>query len=254
MPRAIRRIRGNFRLVVLTVALVALLAAAVGHFRRDPAPATVASRPPERPEPSGSPSPSRVTPASYPASGPGTWQYADAEGPVFGDAGPVRRYRVAVESGVPYPVADFAAKVDTVLGDPRSWTAGGEFRLQRVPGNAHAEFTVFLATRDTSTQMCLAGGVRTDGYTSCRTTGRVIINLDRWVTAIPDYGAPLDTYRTYVLNHETGHELGHGHELCPGAGRPAPVMEQQTLGLHGCTANPWPYLGGERYAGPPGQY
>src|SRR5437667_4629862 len=164
MPRAIRRLRGNFRLVVLTVALVALLAAVVGHFRRDPAPTAVARRPPER---SLSPAPSRVTPASYPASGPGTWQYADREGPVLGTAGPVRRYRVAVESGVPYPVADFAAKVDTVLGDPRSWTAGGEFRLQRVPGNAHAEFTVFLATRGTSTTMCLAGGVHTDGYTSC---------------------------------------------------------------------------------------
>src|SRR5205823_6001499 len=212
-----------FRLVVLTIALVALLTATVGHFRRGPVPATVARRP-ERPKPSVSPSPSRLVPASFPVSGPGTWQFVDTEGPVFGTAGPVRRYRVAVESGVPYPATDFAAKVDAVLGDRRGWTAGGEFRLQRVPGNAPAEFTVFLATRDTSTTMCLTGGVRTDGYTSCRISGRVIINLDRWFTAVPDYtndGVALDTYRTYVINHETGHQLGHGHELCPGAGRPA---------------------------------
>jgi len=253
-----RAFRGTVRPIVLTIAMVALLtaigAATAGLFRRHPAPDPLARRW-ERTQPPVTPS--RLAPETFPPSGPGTWQFAETEGAVFGSAGPVRRYRVAVESGVPYPLADFVAKVDAVLGDRRSWTAGGQFRLQRVPANAHAEFTVYLATRDTTAKMCLAGGVRTDGYTSCRTAGHVIINLDRWYTAVPEYtndGVPLDTYRTYVINHETGHQLGHGHELCPGAGRPAPVMEQQTLGLHGCTANPWPYVGGERYTGPPGQY
>jgi hypothetical protein len=175
----------------------------------------------------------------------------------MGGAGAVKRFRVAVESNVAVDVDGFARKVDETLGDPRSWIAGRAFRLQRVPEGAGYDFTIYLATERTSTRMCAAGYTDTDGYTSCRTTGKVIINLNRWYLSVPDYtkaGVPLDTYRTYVINHESGHEFGHAHELCPGNGRPAPVMEQQTLGLHGCTANPWPYLNGKRYAGPPGHY
>jgi len=139
MRRAFRRLRGKLRLVVLTISVVTLLtvglAAAAGLFRRGPASEALA----RRWEPTHPPvTPSRLVPATFPASGPGTWQFADTESAVFGTAGPVRRFRVAVESGVPYPVADFAAKVDAVLGDRRSWIAGGEFRLQRVPAAAHA--------------------------------------------------------------------------------------------------------------------
>ncbi|WP_269456379.1 hypothetical protein [Micromonospora auratinigra] len=31
-------------------------------------------------------------------------------------------------------------------------------------------------------------------------------------------------------------------------------MQQQTLGVHACTANASPYLDGERYPGPSGAY
>ncbi|HET8640339.1 MAG TPA: DUF3152 domain-containing protein, partial [Pseudonocardiaceae bacterium] len=146
----------------------------------------------------------------------------------------------------------YATTLGPVLG------TAGTLRLQRVPQGASADFTIYLATAETARQMCAAGGVdiRIGGvpYTSCRTPGRVILNLTRWMSSVPELvsqGVPLEVYRQYVINHEVGHQLGYNHERCPGLGRAAPVMQTQTLGLRGCTANPWPYLGGRRYAGPP---
>ncbi|MER7331167.1 MULTISPECIES: DUF3152 domain-containing protein [unclassified Micromonospora] len=185
----------------------------------------------------------------HPREGTGSFVAASGESPVRGVDGPVRRYRVAVESGAGQDVAAFAATVDEVLGDPRGWTASGEFRVQRVAEADDADFTVYLATPDTSERMCAEGGLSTEGYTSCRLPGQVIINLARWLEAVPDYGAPLEIYRTYVVNHEVGHEFGEEHQTCPAPGEPAPVMQQQTYGLDGCVANAWPYVDGSRYEG-----
>lgn len=186
---------------------------------------------------------------AVPRSGSGTFVAAGAGGPVRGGAGRLYRYRVAVEAGTGQDPAEVAATVDAILGDPRGWTAGGDVRLQLVPGGAPAEFTVTLATPATSEAMCATGGLRTEGYSSCRLTGQVVLNLERWLTGVPHYGAPVGQYRQYLVNHEVGHQLGRGHEACPGAGRPAPVMQQQTYGLAGCVANSWPYLDGKRYSG-----
>ncbi|MEP7333809.1 MAG: DUF3152 domain-containing protein, partial [Terracoccus sp.] len=53
-------------------------------------------------------------------------------------------------------------------------------------------------------------------------------------------GTDVASYRIYLVNHEVGHGIGHGHLQCAGKGTPAPVMMQQTYGLDGCTAWPWP--------------
>jgi hypothetical protein len=195
--------------------------------------------------------PSVKAPSKAPSTALDRFSYVSSAGPILGTTGPVRRFRVAVEDSTGQGGADFAHTIDRVLGDPRSWIAAEQFRLVRVPGTSDAEFTVFLASAKTSETMCAAGGLSTAAYTSCRLPGQVIINLDRWKNAIPNYGAPLDIYQAYAINHEVGHQLGHGHELCPGAGLPAPVMQQQTYGLKGCVANPWPYVDGKRYAGKP---
>ncbi|GAA2195621.1 DUF3152 domain-containing protein [Micromonospora lupini] len=206
---------------------------------------------------SPSPSPVLRMPGAVPTAGTGRFGHDDHAGPVLGRAGELRRYRVAVESGSNEDVSAFAQAVRVALAGPGSWVDSGRLRLQQVPGNAPRDFTVYLATARTAGRMCAEGGVdiRINGrpYTSCRAPGQVIINLDRWRLSVPHYvsaGVPLAVYRTYVVNHEVGHQLGHRHERCPGVGRPAPVMMQQTLFLNGCRVNPWPYVDGRRYAGP----
>jgi uncharacterized protein DUF3152 len=238
-----------FLLVVLGMLLLGRYAGAERH----PASAPSVAAPIEH----AAPAPPRSHPTTSAGARPeagtsGQFAYVGGFGPVLGRAGPIHRFKVAVEKPSPADAGpDFADEVNRTLGDRRSWIASGRFRLQRVPDSAHAEFTVYLASPKTSERMCSTGGLETGGYTSCRLPRRVIINDARWDGAVRDYRAPISTYRRYAVNHEVGHQLGHGHEACPGKGRPAPVMMQQTLGLKGCVANAWPYLDGKRYAGPP---
>ncbi|MEU1750016.1 DUF3152 domain-containing protein [Micromonospora arida] len=280
MPSSARhpaRRRRRFALFAQLVAVVVAVGAAVtviaegpgGHPGADrlaaeeisaPPPLVAGPLPPD-PSPSAavpsSPPPVLRVPGAVPSAGTGGFGYDTRSGPVLGRAGELRRYRVAVESGSAEDVTEFAQAVEVALAGPGSWVDSGRLRLQQVPGAAPRDFTVYLATARTAGRMCAKGGVdiRIDGrpYTSCRAPGQVIINLDRWRLSVPHFvsaGVPLTVYRTYVVNHEVGHQLGHRHERCPGAGRPAPVMMQQTLFLNGCRVNPWPYLNGRRYSGP----
>jgi hypothetical protein len=174
--------------------------------------------------------------------GAGTVSVVDGASAVYG-AGPLERFVVEVEDGIGVDGVQFAAAVETTLGDPRSWGNGGQMSFQRV-GAADAaagnyDFRVSLVSPGSMETYC--PGVGTGGYTSCRYGERAVINLARWETAVPDYAGDIATYRLYVVNHEVGHALGHGHEQCPGPGQVAPVMQQQTLGLHGCVKNAWPY-------------
>jgi Protein of unknown function (DUF3152) len=190
-------------------------------------------------------------PITYPEAGSGSFTAAPAESG-FRSRGRVLRYRVLVERDIAgISASGFARTVRATLGDPRGWSAGGERSFRRVGAREPRDFTIYLVTPGTRDELCQDVP---DGYTSCRNGDKVVLNVARWVKGVPGYGAPLSVYRQYMVNHEVGHRLGNGHERCPGEGEPAPVMQQQTLGLHGCTPNPWPYRDGERYAGVPGVY
>ena len=192
-------------------------------------------------EPSALPEPAADA-ATYVELGAGTVSVVDGGSSVYG-TGPLRRFVVEIEDGIDVAGARFAEAVEETLGDPRSWGNDGRMSFQRV-GAAEAaageyEFRVSLVSPGSMETYC--PGVGTGGYTSCRYGERAVINLARWATAVPDYQGDVATYRQYVVNHEVGHALGQGHEPCPGAGQPAPVMQQQTLGLQGCAKNAWPY-------------
>ncbi|MEU4621779.1 DUF3152 domain-containing protein [Actinoplanes sp. NPDC023801] len=269
-----RRVRRRRRLMLLAYILLVVLILIAGHELRDderplapgrdaaqraaepagvgPAAGPVPQMPQTAAEPQKTGGEDEDEDESAPKGKAGEFGYAKDRGPALGSGGRLYRFRVAVEKVVEDTSAgEFAEAVDETLGDERSWIHDGRLRLRRVPKSGDFDFTIYLASAKTSERMCASGGLDTEGYTSCRVSGQVIINADRWADAVPDYEGELEMYRRYTINHEVGHEFGHGHEACPGKGEPAPVMMQQTLGLKGCTPNPWPYLDGERYAGEP---
>jgi len=165
---------------------------------------------------------------------------------VVSDATPRIRHRVDVRRVVRYhvetrgkmttSVTEFRALAQQTYDDPRGWRGAG---IQFVPVAHGGAFTLVLS------QASLLPGFSSgcSSMWSCRVGRFVIINQDRWKHASPAWNAAhlaLRDYRHMVVNHETGHWLGLGHASCPGPGRLAPVMQQQSKGLQGCRFNPFP--------------
>jgi hypothetical protein len=227
---------GRRRLAVLVIGSTVLSAAAFaltfgdGPFTDGPASAlsttTTAAAPPTTVLDAGTIVPTDV------------FVVAPGSGPVTG-SGELSTYTVEVEQGILVDLAAFAAAVEQTLADPRGWTATGDVALQRVGPDAEPTFRVRLATPSTTDAHCYP--LDTKQEVSCRNGVDVMINVRRWLEGAAASGMGVEDYRDYVLSHEVGHALGHDHVDCPGAGQRAPVMVQQTLGLGGCTSNPWPF-------------
>lgn len=260
-----------YALPVLTVVTVVALATAGGGKRVDTAartshhPTVAASAPPvaapdialKSDAPGGNVDDQALSGAALPAGAPyttagaGTFQVIRGSGPVVG-TGPLHRYTVEVENGITgIDIAEYAALVQRVLSDQRSWSGHG-VSLQRVDSGS-VDFRVTLTSAMTVRALC---GYDIPVETSCfamtdPTTGatinRVVLNDARWVRGSAAYVGDVAAYRVYMINHEDGHALGHehAHDCLPGG--LAPVMMQQTIGLRSavshklCAANPWPY-------------
>lgn len=147
------------------------------------------------------------------------------------------RYCTAVRGVSESELTGLNAKLQSVYADSRGWNLSGLIRFEKVDSNC--EFRVWLSSAD---QMPTFGAI-CDPEWSCAVTPNVIINYDRWRLASSAWnaqGGSLDDYRSMVINHETGHWFGLNHLHCSGAGQPAPVMQQQSIDLQGCTFNAWP--------------
>ncbi len=145
-------------------------------------------------------------------------------------------YRIATRGDTVASVGNFAREAAETLADSRGWVRGGVGFRQVSSGG---DFTLWLAAPDEMTsfsELCSA-------EYSCRVGRDVIVNDLRWREATDPWneaGGNIRDYRHMVVNHEVGHLIGLGHYDCPGAGQPAPIMQQQSIDLQGCNFNPWP--------------
>jgi len=145
-------------------------------------------------------------------------------------------YDVTTRGVISSSIAEFKALANATLNDSRGWPRLG-VSFQEVASGG--KFTLALSSSDQMTSFSPGCG----SEYSCRAGRFVIINQDRWQGATPSWnnvGGSLRDYRHMVVNHETGHWLGHDHASCGGAGQSAPVMQQQSIDLQGCKFNPWP--------------
>ena len=205
-------------------------------------PTVSASVDPQKPLPTGDQSRASARKAArkvvVPATGPGTYDSAHERVNPASDGGRLIRYDVKVEKNLDISPDAAAVVIAGILNDQRSWRGTGRWRFELVSGDSdQAELHAYIVTPGTTDRLCAP--LQTRGEVSCQNGNRVVLNAKRWQLGAKSYGSDLTNYRVYLVNHEFGHYIGFGHVKCPGPGRPAPVMMQQTKGLGGCRKSPW---------------
>jgi hypothetical protein len=153
-------------------------------------------------------------------------------------AGPTVIFTVEIEPRTGIHPAEALELVEDALFDPRSWAR--DVRLVRIDDPEQAEIRLLFAAPSTVDGHCAGAGLVTHGIYSCWNGRFAAINSWRYAFGATGFD-DRTSYRRYVVNHEVGHALGHGHLECPEPGAHAPLMLQQTASLAGCVANEWPY-------------
>lgn len=146
-------------------------------------------------------------------------------------------YGIQVESSLNIDFECIKRTLDLILNHEKGWIniTNKGFHHTSVE---NSDFVYIFASPETTDELCYP--LQTNGIYSCRNEKNIVINDFRWKNGARDFLRDLETYRLYLINHETGHILGWGHTSCPKEGAIAPVMMQQSKGTDGCVPYGWP--------------
>ncbi len=147
-------------------------------------------------------------------------------------------YDISTRGAVEGDIEEFRQIVAEIYADERGWLRAG-VKMEEVESDAQVH--VILASGE---EVKKASPTICSDELSCQVGQLILINDTRWMNASDAYnalGVSLKNYRRMVVNHETGHYLGHQHiPACETPNGLGPIMLQQSTGLRGCTPNPWP--------------
>lgn len=146
-------------------------------------------------------------------------------------------FGIKVESSLNIDPECIKKLLDLILNHEKGWinVTDKGFHHTNVEDS---DFVYIFASPETTDELCYP--LQTNGIYSCRNEREIVINDFRWKNGARDFLRDLETYRLYLINHETGHILGWGHTSCPKEGAIAPVMMQQSKGTDGCVPYGWP--------------
>ena len=124
-----------------------------------------------------------------------------------------------------------------ILNNDTGWTNVTEKQFQ-LTSVEESDYVYIFASPEKTDELCAP--IETNSIYSCRKDQDIVLNFFRWQNGAVDFKNDMETYRIYLINHETGHILGWGHVGCPKEGAIAPVMMQQSKGTEGCIPYGWP--------------
>ena len=124
-----------------------------------------------------------------------------------------------------------------ILNNDLGWTNVAEKSFQLTSAE-ESDYVYIFASPNKTDELCAP--IETNSIYSCRNENNIVLNFFRWQEGAVDFKNDMETYRIYLINHETGHILGWSHVGCPKEGAVAPVMMQQSKGTDGCIPYGWP--------------